>query len=757
MTRTTDHSHRPWRNVATGLLFALAACGAGLDERGDSGTGGGPRGPGGTGNPLDVVLDFSVDNDAATERTETVRASVPFPEGGYQPADLANMVVSGHQTAWLPLQYWADGRVKIAQAQFTDVIAAGETKSYVVTRDEPALTGSFERNDWVVQRGGNLQFGAEVRDTFNVVYRSYATGPGEVLQSTSLCQTRRYRTYHYPVSSAGIGRDYLTSTFYVTEYRDMPFVVVDWLIGNDYLGADTVPAGNTDPNLQALGAADVRAAYFLCRGADEVRAYRPVQEGVNAPEAVTGGYSAFRVMQDTYIGDAQTRRYRFLARFEQSSADLADRQRWRDTANAMLEHPMPALATQRAWEETRAAGLMGGPIRGPIDSRMRAESEYQTWANTDHFGTWGTHGDLKGTAVTGTPRNAPLSEPLAHAIQGQHHRLLVKLEQMAWVQAVRPYHLWNLQVGAEQNIILWDGTPMLAVPGETLGRRRIADNDPYPAYRSLSQGQPRAHDYQHFDDEHWTTDLLFDYYMLSGDAWAREELRQLGQSLKGLMRLKVYYTAALMQARAEGWTMQGFVQVYQATQDQSLRQYAMRRVNEIVEPRRAKNHPSRAMTLFPNHPATQYPLNHEFYMPWQHGAVLWGYLAAYKYWGDPVLLAICDDVAHMVDYSWVTNVWSPTFGNVAQGLRYYAPATHNGAVVPPNYWDNLPAGPHFGDSPLGGAHTFLIGGLHYLAEVTNNNQARQLALLRGGMLLGTPSDGFRWNKWVYCLPPTYAP
>ena len=78
------------------------------------------------------------------------------------------------------------------------------------------------------------------------------------------------------------------------------------------------------------------------------------------------------------------------------------------------------------------------------------------------------------TGTTGTPRNHPLSPELAHAIQGAHHRLLQKLEQMAWAQAMRPYHLWALQVGDEQNILLWDGVPIY--PGsrdlshESLGR-----------------------------------------------------------------------------------------------------------------------------------------------------------------------------------------------------------------------------------------------------------------------------------------------
>lgn len=745
----------------------LAACGSGGSETGggggggdpgDPGSGGGPGGPGGSGNPLAIVLDFSVQNEATTERTETICASVPFPEGGYPQSQLANMVVSGHQTAWLPLQCWADGTLKVAQAQFTDTLAAGQSKTYVVARDEPALQTAFTRNAWVAQMWSGLQIGAEVRDTFQVPYRSFATGAGTVVKTSALVQTTRHHTYHTALpGQPGIGRDYLTSTFYVTEYRDMPFVVVDWIVGNDYLGADTIPPGNTDPNLRALGTVDVRGAWFLAKGAS-VTPYRASAEGIGAYETLSGGFGAWRVMTDTYLSDAQTRRYRFLLRFEPAGASATELARWQATATAMLQKPMYPLATQTAWEETAAAGLLGGPIAGPADANARARNEFNSWAGTaSYFGTWGSHGDLLVTATTGTPRNGPLSVPLAHAIQGQFHMQLQQLEQMAWAQAMRPYHLWNLQVGANQQILLWAGLPMLQVAGESLGRRGVRDADPWPQYRTLSVGQPIAHGWEPYDHEHWSTDLLFDYWTVTGDAWAKEELRQIGQSLEGMMRLAYYYTAAIQPARAEGWCMQGFAQVWQATQDASVKEYAMRRVNEIIDAQREKNHPSRALMFQQNYSGTGYPMNHEFMMPWQHGAVLYGFLGAYKAWDEPVLLEIAEDVTETVQYSWVTNVTHPTFGQVAHGLRYYTPISHNGTPVQANYWDGLPGGIKLGDAPLGGAHGFLIGGLFHLRDLSPDPAVRAKALQYGNLLLGNPGPNQLWNKWYFCVPDWYMP
>jgi hypothetical protein len=732
--------------------------GTGGGTTGGGSSGGGPAGPGGTGNPLPSTLDFKVTNEAATARTETIRAAVPFPKGGYDPQQLATLGVSGHQTAWLPLQLWADGTVKVAQAQFTDELQAGQSKTYTIARDVQALTGGFVRNAWVAEAMPLLTFGAEVRDTFQTPYRSFASGAGEVLQTTPLVQVTRHRTYHQPVAGqTGIGRDYLTSTFYVTEFRDAPFLVVDWILGNDYLGADTVPSGNTNPNLVALGNADVRGAWFLVRGAAGCLPYRSQQEGIGESDAMADGFTGHRVMTDTWLGDAQTRRYRFLLRAEDGNAAAANIQRWRTTAAAISAKPLFALASQAAWQNTRAAGLVGGPIAGPADASTRAAAELASWNNTNSFfGTWGSRGDTLITETTGTPRNHPLSPELAHAIQGAHPPLLLKLEQMAWAQAMRPYHLYGLEVGAEQQIILWDGIPMLIVPGEKLGRLRLRDQDPYPQYRTLSAGQPRAHGWGHFDHEHWSTDLLFDYWTISGDAWAKEELRQLGQSLKGLMRLTYYYTAGIQAARAEGWCMQGFAQCYQATRDAALKAYAMRRVNEIVEPQRRKGHPSKAMTFQGNYPNTGYPMNHEFFMPWQHGAVLYGFLGAHEAFGEPILREIATDVVQTVAYSWVTNQTSPSFGFVAEGLRYYTPVSHNGVPVPANHWDGLPNGISFGDSPLGGAHGFLIGGLHLLADQTGDAAVRTQALYYGGLLRGPVGSLDRWYKWNYCLPPQYA-
>jgi len=235
-------------------------------------------------------------------------------------------------------------------------------------------------------------------------------------------------------------------------------------------------------------------------------------------------------------------------------------------------------------------------------------------------------------------------------------------------------------------------------------------------------------------------------------------LRQIGETLKAVMRLRTYATSNVQAARAEGWCMQGFAQCYQATGDVSLRDYAMRRAAEVVDVQRHKGHASKAMKFQENYPNTHFPMNHEYYMPWQHGAVLFGYLGAYRIWEEPLLLSIAEDVVDCLEYAWVVNYQDPTLGLVAQGLRYYVPISHNGTPIPANYWDNTPGiGAQLGSSPLGGVHTFLTTGLHHLALLTEDGGKSQRAELIGSQLLGNIDDNGRWNKWLYCLPRAYQP
>jgi hypothetical protein len=148
-----------------------------------------------------------------------------------------------------------------------------------------------------------------------------------------------------------------------------------------------------------------------------------------------------------------------------------------------------------------------------------------------------------------------------------------------------------------------------------------------------------------------------------------------------------------------------------------------------------------------------YPVPNEFFMAWQHGAVLVGYLGAYLAWGEPILLEIAEDVPTAIDYSWVTNyVGHPIFGNFPVGIRHYTHVSANNVPVAADHFDATIGG-RFGDSPIPGSATICIAGLYLLAELTANGAVADMAEDYALQLLGGSLVTFdRTDEWNYCIP-----
>lgn len=763
----STHPPRPLpaavRCAALGALAALLACSGGGDgQTGSTGGGGGGRGGGGQGGgwgrALSITPRFDVQNAHANDRTDTVLASIPFPEG--MVTDLSNVGVAGRATAWELLQLWPDGSVRVAQAQFTDDFPASSSKSYEVVRDVTPLNGGFQPNPWIEAAGRGLRLQVRVRDTNNKAYLAETDAfGGEVLQETPLVKVTRKRVYHDPAEGGCIPRDYLTSTFYVKEFRDVPFVVVDWVLGNDYLGADD-PGGSTDPNLFPLGGVDINEASLLFRGATEVRAYEPEWNEVDPP-VNQSGWTSFRAMRNTWIDDGQTRRYRFLVRIQHPNADPQEAQRWQEAFAARVEEPMFAICDIDTWQLSVGLGLHGGPIDAPSDAADRAMADWNRFlGDPDNFGTWGAFGDVKRTNTSGTPRNTPLTWEAAHAVQANSREKMIMLEQKAWAQAMRVCHLFGLEVAAESDLYLW--YPTALTPGtpditpETLGRRALWNNDPYPQLRT--RVDYRGHGWNGYDNNHWCTDYLFDYWTLSGDAWAKEELRQLGQSLKGMMRLREFPTSSIRNARAEGWCMVGFVQSYLATRDEALKQYILRRIDEIVQVQRRAEHPARMIREHDPDPRYGVGENTTAFPPWEHAAIMFGYLGAYKYLGSENALQIAEDVVTTIDYSWVSDYTNPRTGRYYEhGIRYATPVSHNGQPVPPDFRDYDPNyGANIAGAGLNSVNQFFVSALSVLPYYSTDPNLLGLAEWQRDILFPEATDSYRWNKWFLVCPQYYT-
>jgi hypothetical protein len=186
------------------------------------------------------------------------------------------------------------------------------------------------------------------------------------------------------------------------------------------------------------------------------------------------------------------------------------------------------------------------------------------------------------------------------------------------------------------------------------------------------------------------------------------------------------------------------------------RSFAIDRVRDIVERDRVKGHPSGALFFEGSDGRTPFPTPHRYMMPWQHGAVLYGYLAAWKFFGDPLFLSTCERVAACVDYAWARDFQHPVLGFVPNALRYYCPVEYQGSPVLPNAFD-ASIGVIYGDGPLSGANSIPMGGLLLLSQVTQSESVRQMAEQYGTLLARLPlRDDYRWSKWYSILPPPWG-
>ena len=771
---------RPRRVILLWLFatFLLFSCGSGGGD-GPSGFGsnpgnpsnpGGPGGKGGT--PLPYESRFSVTNHGDTARAEVVQVSIPFQEG--EVTSLDSCSVEGHSTAWRILQRWPDGSVRVAQAQFHLELAPHESRTLEVVSGSPAWREPFSPNPWVASLWSGFSLRTEVKDIDGVPYSAHlGAGGKEVVVETALVRTTRFRTYHVnPDPQAGIQRDFLSLTAYVTEFRTLPVVVVDLVIGNDYLGADH-PGSSTDPNLHPLGDLALKGAAVVTNA--PVAFTYADKNGVGDPIDLGGGMFSHPLLHagnrpgpnsDHYLADGQCKRWRLNVLFLHPQGTPAQQQAVKDTWAAMADEPLHPLATRKTWRGSRALGLAGVFVDPPTDGARRAESEYWGWRTKDHFGPFGSWGDTQYSGTCGTPRNGPLHPVSLHAVQTGYDRLLRKLEGMAWQQACRPYHLWGLKVEPTTDIILFTGLPYSAKGGwppsnENLGRKQIYDTNRYAHYRAgVSYSFNGPYGWNGYDNEHFTTDLVFDYHTFTGDAWARDELAHLGECAMGVLRPSIYSTQWMQAVRCEGWMLASAVQVHLVTGDRRIKDHFLDRVRRIIDRDRRRNHLSKALGFQSDYPGTTYPMPHKFYMPWQHGAALHGLVAAARFFQDRTAGIIAEECLTAVEYAWVKDYNDPHYGFLENGLRYYVPVEYQGKPVGADYFDNWPGcGVRWGDSPLGGAHGFLITGLLYLSDYTQDRGISDKAAEYARILLKARmyDQEWRWDKWSATVPSYHVP
>ena len=630
-----------------------------------------------------------------------------------------------------------------------DALAAREQKSYTVTRGKKHVApASFQWPERIAALLLGDHVRAQVVDPFGAVYEAGlvpdpSAGPDGLLESSPLVRVYRLRSYHRPKhpEKPGIGRDFLSLTGYLTLFSGFEHAELTLVVGNDYLGSDS-PGTSKDPNLRPLGLTRLGRVSVLVRHPGLAFVPRWVRENeIGAPTALTddsGAQVGWRqdLLRDGQwlLGDAQTKAWRFVLfpplGDPRKKPEDADELLRRQSASAVALEPLFGLPDV---EEIRRSGAMnahGGPAPATADVQQRAAREWLRWSGKEHFGPFGLWGDIGRTATTGTPRNTTIGLHLA--ARSGSRRLMLAAEGWCLQQAVRGYHLWGLQVAEDQDIFL-EGVPKWAngwVTGDTLGRKLIPSE-----LEKLREGfrwrDPGPNGVNPFDYEHMTVDRLYDFYCLSGDPWTREELRVIGQQLRGMIVLDPkYFYGRMFSSRGEGWCMKALALCYQATGDEGLKAHGIARLHQVIDKGRGKAPLTWAVSQEP-HPNAFGP-GVRWDAPWQQAAFVMGMAAGYRYFGDPKFREVAIDVSrYMAKEGWAEGIGPKYFVAVEDPTRYSLPK---------------------GYSPLGGTAEFQVPAFVLAAEMADElglvDDAR-LFRARADRIVqnAPPGDGRYANKW----------
>lgn len=669
---------------------------------------------------------YRVPNLSGFDRTDIAKVTIPFSKGYIFADRLCKLESSAGPTSWLPMAFWPDQSVKFAQAQVSMTLQPYELAKHTIS---PLKTEKpqpqFQFHPALVKTAEALGSSVATLETIDgYLYFAPLLENPEVISQTGHEMVIRSRAMLKPTGPRANMRDFLSVTCWFILYSGLPYFDLKIQLGNDYL---TDPLGAVQFNEFSIFAPQL---LFMTWYAGENKVDAAAQKQVI-------------LLKNAYLGDMQNKKWQFTV-----IPEFPDKAKWAKSMASHVEWPLYGITEANYW---KASGFGSIPqIRVPqSQNNAQVSALLNSWKNQE-FGPFGSWGDVKESATTGTPRNCLVTDEFYWAIVNQDPRPIRILAGKAWQQACRNVHMWDLKVEPNDPIFLWW---LVRASHNKLGRDvldqyyRKPETDPLKVHRppELIRNPdwwfPNGWSPQ--DTEHWTIDLLYDYWLLTADPWAKEEIRQETEYLNGYLRPHTYSTKNIQAVRAEGWCMKAWAQAFEVLQDPRIKSYALNRLHQIIDPQRWSTHEAKPLMCQHMHPDwTGYPEGVFTYMPWQHGA-LSGFVKAHEVFEDPLFMTIVNDVIDAVDYAVVTH---PTLG---KGLRFYVPVLDpEKNPIPANYFDGPNGeGIKFGDSPLGGTHQFLVSLLWWLTTMGSTQLYRNRALTLFNMLWNPNDPGY--NKWGY--------
>ncbi len=597
-----------------------------------------------------VIVDLV--DPAPVARHGAVLASVPFARGELKlPAgavarttELAvTVTVAGREAtpsaavsaatsaSGLTLMQWPDGSVALLQVAIAVPIAARSTARVVVVpvvRDGVAVP--------FVARGPAAPVPAllsapplwtELLDPWGRVFRAdlepdLTAGPGGVLADVGQFCVRRYRSSHRAVGGDAAGRPWLDLRAYLLTFAGERRAELTLVLDNQ-----EPLAGPVGPS-RFLG-------FRLCTGDDALR-FLPEFAGENllpppAPR-VGGGHVQWLLAPavDHYLGDGTAKVVRLHLFADGAEVDDAARE-----VAAWAPLRSVGFADLEQVRRARAFGGLGGPAPRRDGDLGSAGRQIDLWSRGLFAGPYSGFGDPEDAAAAGTVRQG--DSLLHNVLRWRSSELLSVAEGMVLQHGLRP-----------------TGGRAARLPPDTA------------AYRAglppLAIAAP--HGFPPIDYEHCSVHLLFDYYWLTGDAWARDELARVGRSIRAMLTAVPFRTA-----RGEGCCLAAGAACARATGDRALLEWLVEHAVTRIAPSLAPAGSPVALAQ-PPHPAILGG-DTRFDAPAQMALLIRGLAALHAATDDARLLPLVARVADaMAGSAWLEGEGPKTFVSSDDAGRY---------------------------------------------------------------------------------------
>jgi hypothetical protein len=571
-----------------------------------------------------------VRNPGTVEFDGVLPVSVPWPRGALKSLQAARV---GADVAPVDvLMRWPDQSVAVAQLWVRVRLAAGEQQQLLVEpvdtepapddADEHAFEGELALRTVVVDPWGREYCAAFEPDR--------SAGPAGVLRSGPRFVERRFAAVHRAADDAEA--TFLGVRAYLRAFRSERRAELTLLLDADPNDSDRA-TGPVRFRTFALESLDPRLRFVPRFAAENL--LRRAEPRLESGELVGYRQELLGPSDSLYLGDRTAKAFRFDLFADGPEVPAGARARARTVVAAA-----PTAFADLDWvRTTRAFGAHGGPapVRGDDADGIAAAIERQ-WRQLARFGPFGDFGDPADAAAQGTPRNGPCA--LHDVLRWRSAALLRTAEAQVLQQSLRPTPGFVLRLPAE-----W------TAHRQGLSARAIA----------------RPHGFTALDYEHFSVDLLFDWFWLTGDPFARDELARAGVGLERLLRGLPFKTA-----RGEGWSLQGGVLIARALGDGDLLgRLRARAVGELLE---ALGGPGTPFAIRQPAHTDAFGPDEPFDAPWQMAALVRGLAALHTATGDEAVRAAAVAVAEkMATTGWVDGVGPKYFVSALDPTRYRMP------------------------------------------------------------------------------------